>query len=205
MPMASPETTDLERRVFAHERILQALIAYMARTDPRFIDHLRARFVEPMSMARHEHDHRETDDYADEFFRAVMRLGEVRTPKSKEQDVSDKQPEPPGSEGASLEDDGDNPGRRKRRHAFKIGNTVAIARPQCSGTDLMSDKAMAEGATPYNATVRTRRDVPQERQCLRCEILFWSEGFGERICRRCKGLNAWRNAVPVSSGSSRRR
>ncbi len=33
MPIASPETTDLERRVLAHERILQALIAYMARTD----------------------------------------------------------------------------------------------------------------------------------------------------------------------------
>lgn len=72
------ETTDLERRVLAHERVLQALIAYMARTEPRFIDHLRERFVEPMSMARHEHDHRETDDYAEEFTRAVMLLGEAR-------------------------------------------------------------------------------------------------------------------------------
>ncbi|WP_233417282.1 hypothetical protein [Halovulum marinum] len=69
----------------------------------------------------------------------------------------------------------------------------------------MSDKAMADGATPYIATARARRDVPQERQCLRCETLFWSEGFGERICRRCKGLNAWRNAVPVTPGSSRGR
>jgi hypothetical protein len=77
-----PEATDLERRVLAHERILQSLIAYMARTEPRFVDHLRERFVEPMSMARHEHDHRETDDYAEEFIRAVMLLGEVRAPKS---------------------------------------------------------------------------------------------------------------------------
>jgi hypothetical protein len=90
MPIASPETTDLERRVLAHERILQALIAYMARTEPRFIDHLRERFVEPMSMARHEHDHRETDDYAEEFIRAVMLLGEARAPKAKEQE-SDRQ------------------------------------------------------------------------------------------------------------------
>jgi hypothetical protein len=52
MPMPSPETTDLERRVLAHERVLQALIAYMARTEPRFVDHLRERFVEPMSMMR---------------------------------------------------------------------------------------------------------------------------------------------------------
>lgn len=92
MPIASPETTELERRVLAHERILQALIAYMARTEPRFVDHLQERFVEPMSMARHEHDHRETDDYAEEFIRAVMLLGEV--PKAKEPEMTDKQPVP---------------------------------------------------------------------------------------------------------------
>jgi hypothetical protein len=94
-----PEATDLERRVLAHERVLQALIAYMARTEPRFVDHLRERFVEPMSMARHEHDHRETDEYAEEFIRAVMLLGEVRAPKSKEPDMADKQPVPPRSKG----------------------------------------------------------------------------------------------------------
>ncbi|GHF75313.1 hypothetical protein [Seohaeicola zhoushanensis] len=75
------ETTDLERRVLAHERILQALIAYMARSEPRFVDHLRERFVEPMRLTRHEYDHRETDDYAEEFIRAVMLLGEARAPK----------------------------------------------------------------------------------------------------------------------------
>lgn len=72
------ETTDLERRVLAHERVLQALIAYMARTEPRFIDHLRDKFVEPMRMARHEHDFRETDDYAEEFIRAIIIIGEKR-------------------------------------------------------------------------------------------------------------------------------
>ncbi|MDF0603514.1 hypothetical protein P1J78_22545 [Psychromarinibacter sp. C21-152] len=99
MPIASPETTDLERRVLAHERILQALIAYMARTEPRFVDHLRERFVEPMSMARHEHDHRETDDYAAEFIRAVMLLGEARVPKAKEPEMTDMKPVPPKSRG----------------------------------------------------------------------------------------------------------
>jgi hypothetical protein len=76
----TPETTDLERRVLAHERILQAFIAYMSRTEPRFIDHLSERFVDPMSMAAHEHDHRETDDYAEEFVRAVILLGESEHP-----------------------------------------------------------------------------------------------------------------------------
>ena len=106
MPMASPEATDLERRVLAHERILQVLIAYMARTEPRFIDHLRARLVEPMSMARREHDHRETDDYAEEFIRAVMLLGEARVPKSKKPDIADKQLVPPrnlGGKGSSID------------------------------------------------------------------------------------------------------
>ena len=99
IPIASPETTDLERRVLAHEKVLQALIAYMARTEPRFIDHLQERFVEPMRMARREHSHRETDDYAEEFIRAVMFLGEVRAPKAKDPDVSDKQSASSGSNG----------------------------------------------------------------------------------------------------------
>ncbi|ETX12802.1 hypothetical protein OCH239_17005 [Roseivivax halodurans JCM 10272] len=89
----------------AHERILQALIAYMARTEPRFVDHLRERFVEPMKRTQREHDHRETDDYAEEFIRAVMLLGEERTPNEKEPDMTDKQPVPPsirGEPGASL-------------------------------------------------------------------------------------------------------
>ncbi len=34
---------------------------------------------------------------------------------------------------------------------------------------------------------RAHNDMPQERLCLRCRTPFWSEGLGERICRRCKG------------------
>ncbi|QGY00413.1 hypothetical protein EI983_13380 [Roseovarius faecimaris] len=78
--------------MLAHERILQALIAYMARTEPRFVDHLRERFVEPMRMVPHEHDYRETDDYAEEFIRAVMLLGEERAPIAKESKLTDKKP-----------------------------------------------------------------------------------------------------------------
>ena len=103
---ASPlETTDLERRVLAHERVLQALIAYMARAEPRFIDNLSERFVEPMRMARHEQDHRETDDYAGELIRAVMLLGDVRAPKAKGPEMTFKQPVPPkgsGGQGSSM-------------------------------------------------------------------------------------------------------
>ncbi|WP_235857927.1 hypothetical protein [Marimonas lutisalis] len=99
------ETTNLERRVLAHERILQALIAYMARTEPRFVDHLRERFVEPMRMVQHEHDYRETDDYAEEFIRAVMLLVEERAPIANEPKLTDKKPVSPkggGEQGSSM-------------------------------------------------------------------------------------------------------
>ncbi|MCV2880309.1 hypothetical protein OE699_15815 [Sedimentimonas flavescens] len=105
------ETTDLERRVLAHERVLQALIAYMARTEPRFVDHLRERFVEPMRLTRHEHDHRETDDYADEFIRAVMLLGEAPARNAKEPEMTHKQPVPPNSRGEQ-----DSPMNRPAQH-----------------------------------------------------------------------------------------
>lgn len=89
-PPRSPETTDLERRVLAHERILQSLIAYMSRTEPRFVDHLRVRFVEPMAMARHEHDYRDVDDYAEEFIRAIMRIGGIDAPRGTKQGEGDR-------------------------------------------------------------------------------------------------------------------
>jgi hypothetical protein len=81
------EATDIERRALAHERVLQALIAYMARSEPHFIDHLIERFVDPMRMARHEQDYRDTDDYAEEFVRKIMRLGEARALPPKEFDM----------------------------------------------------------------------------------------------------------------------
>lgn len=102
MTPSLPEAIDLERRVLAHERVLQSLIAYMSHTEPRFLEHLKKRFVEPMAMVRHEHDHRNADDYAEEFIRAVMALGETKSPKSANSRVlvkplnqSDKKQTPP--------------------------------------------------------------------------------------------------------------
>ncbi len=71
------DSTDLERRVLAHERILQSLIAYMSCSEPRFVEHLKTRFVDTNSMARREQDYRDVDDYAEEFMRAVINLGET--------------------------------------------------------------------------------------------------------------------------------
>lgn len=47
-------------------------------------------------------------------------------------------------------------------------------------------------------------DVPKDRQCLSCKASFPSAWFGERICRRCKSTNAWRNGVPITGDGTRR-
>lgn len=52
---------------------------------------------------------------------------------------------------------------------------------------------------------RSPRDVPAERICLRCRTAFRSEGFGERICPRCKGSALWKSAAPARDGRTRSR
>lgn len=66
------EDTDLERRVLAHERILQVLIAQIGETQPKFIERLRAIFSETAS--RREHDYTDTHAYADQFVQEIDRL-----------------------------------------------------------------------------------------------------------------------------------
>jgi hypothetical protein len=58
-----------------------------------------------MNTARHEHDHRETDDYTEEFIRAVMLLGEARVPNAKEPEMTNMKPVSPknrGAQGSSM-------------------------------------------------------------------------------------------------------
>lgn len=71
------ENTDLERRVLAHEQILQALMAQIAEGRPGFLDAMSQRFASARRGA-HEHDYVETADYAEAFLREVMRLMRVR-------------------------------------------------------------------------------------------------------------------------------
>lgn len=70
------ETTDLERRVLVLDRILQALIAHMAETEPRFIDRLSATFTDPIHVAHQEQNYIDTASYAERFIREIVRLGE---------------------------------------------------------------------------------------------------------------------------------
>ena len=74
------ENTDLERRVLAHEQILQALMAQLAESDPGFLDRMRERFA-TARRGSHEHDYVETADHAEAFLHEVMRLVRVRDTK----------------------------------------------------------------------------------------------------------------------------
>lgn len=75
----SVENTDLERRVLAHERILQVLIAHMAESEPSVLARLRDVFSEHNALGAHEQDYTDTAGYAEQFIHEVTRLGrEVR-------------------------------------------------------------------------------------------------------------------------------
>ncbi|MQP67908.1 hypothetical protein GE253_21555 [Niveispirillum sp. SYP-B3756] len=70
------ENTDLERRVLAHERILQILIAHMTEAEPKFLERLQVKFSKPHGIGDNEHDFIDTDQYARDFIRMVVNIGE---------------------------------------------------------------------------------------------------------------------------------
>ena len=74
------ENTDLERRVLAHERILQALIAHMAEAEPKFLDRLKETFTKHHTLGADEQDYTGTEQYAELFVREVEILDEAKTP-----------------------------------------------------------------------------------------------------------------------------
>lgn len=74
------ENTDLERRVLAHEWILQILIAHMSEAEPKFLDRLQKTFVENLHPGSSEHDYTNTLEYAQQFIDQVARL--KQTPRA---------------------------------------------------------------------------------------------------------------------------
>lgn len=70
------EVSDIERRVLAHERILQALIAHLSKEDPEALLSLKNAFCDPIRVSHNEHDYTDTEAYAEQFLREVTRLGE---------------------------------------------------------------------------------------------------------------------------------
>jgi hypothetical protein len=89
---ADVENTDLERRVLAHERILQVLIAHMAESEPKFTARLSAVFGDSMQVGRREHDYTDTHAYADQFIRKILRLGDHAQPAVAPDALPERQP-----------------------------------------------------------------------------------------------------------------
>lgn len=72
------EVTELERRVLAHERILQALIGHLADDDPEILRQLKVRFGTGHNLGQHEQNYVSTDDYGDHFIRLIEREVDLR-------------------------------------------------------------------------------------------------------------------------------
>ena len=89
---ARSETTELERRVLAHEQILQALIGHMAETEPKFLARLADIFCVPLDMTRCEHDYTDTASYAEQFIRTVIRLGDKPSDTVRSSELADLAP-----------------------------------------------------------------------------------------------------------------
>ncbi len=71
------ETTKLERQVLAHERILQAIIAHIDETEPKFLERLTATLAASSVSSASEQDFNATERRAAQFIRKVEALGEM--------------------------------------------------------------------------------------------------------------------------------
>lgn len=72
------ETTTLERRVLAHERVLQALIVRLAEDDPDILAQLKMSFGSGHNLGQYEQDYVSTDHYGDHFIRSIERAMAIR-------------------------------------------------------------------------------------------------------------------------------
>ena len=73
------ENTDLERRVLAHEQILQVLIAHMAEAEPKIPDRPQQTFTKHHTLGADKHDYTGTAAYAEQLIQEVVRM----TPRRK--------------------------------------------------------------------------------------------------------------------------
>lgn len=65
------ENTDLERRVLAHEHILQALIRHLAELNPEILCRLKAGFADGHDLGECEQNYTSTSQYRESFVRCV--------------------------------------------------------------------------------------------------------------------------------------
>lgn len=64
---------------------------------------------------------------------------------------------------------------------------------------------MTNGEDTGFTSTKARGDVAAERACICCKTTFWSEGFGQRICVRCKARKSWQSGIATDLSKGRRR
>ncbi|NNU61067.1 hypothetical protein D8666_23530 [Ochrobactrum soli] len=68
------DTTALERKVLAHEQILQVLIGHLAETEPKFLDRLKAVFTHHHILGSNELNYVNTAQYAEKFIHEIEKM-----------------------------------------------------------------------------------------------------------------------------------
>ena len=97
-----PKMNDNDKGRLAYERILlQSLIAHMSWTEPRFVNHLRERFVAPMAQTLRDRERTAADERGDDFIRSILRIIDRPTPE-----IHDKIQDKAHVEGADTGGDG---------------------------------------------------------------------------------------------------
>lgn len=150
------ENTELERRVLAHEEILQALMAQLAEGEPHFLDRLHERFASARRGA-YEHDYVETADYAEAFLHEVMRLVRVHDAKSPLQPPAKAERTTPAAKTSEL----DPPVVIR---TFPVGGVWHVTRDQVFLGDYLAEGPARDAAT------KAAREI--EGQGGRAELVF---------------------------------
>jgi hypothetical protein len=76
-PMGN-DTTALERKVLAHEQILQVLIGHLAESEPKFLDRLKAVFTRHHNLGVNAQDYFDTAQYAEQFIREIEKMQQYK-------------------------------------------------------------------------------------------------------------------------------
>ncbi|MEJ5021188.1 hypothetical protein WH297_15820 [Ochrobactrum vermis] len=72
------DTTALERKVLAHEQILQVLIGHLAETEPKFLNRLKAVFTRHHVLGSNEKNYFNTAQYAEKFIHEIEKMQEYK-------------------------------------------------------------------------------------------------------------------------------
>lgn len=136
------EDTDLERRVLAHEQILQALMAQLAEGQPQFMDRMHERFASARRGA-YEHDYVETADYAEAFLHEVGRLVRVRSASTPPGPVAAPKPpltsHPPPADSVIIHAARANGVWQVTRDGAWVGDYLAEAPARAAAADAVRD------------------------------------------------------------------